>query len=88
MLATHNDLKELIEFSIDNNVESAIARFPIFSPEQIRRLYDISVPQRRHLLREWGVEDPAMAHFLHQFHDHHNPAQAEKIRQQASDPTN
>ena len=88
MTATHNDLKELIEFSIDNNVESAIARFAIFSSEQIRRLYEISIPQRQHLLQEWGVEDPAMAHFLHHFHGHLNPAQAEKIRQQESDPSN
>ena len=88
MLATHNDLEELIEFSIDNSVESAIASFPMFSSEQIRRLYGISIAQRLHLLREWGVEDPAMDHFLHHFHGHLNPAQAEKIRQQESDPAN
>jgi hypothetical protein len=88
MIATHNDLQGLIEFSIENNAESAIVWFPMFSAEQIRRLYDISISQRRHLLREWGVEDPAMDHFLHHFHSHQNPAQAEKIRQQETDATN
>ena len=37
---------------------------------------------------ELQVEDPAMAHFLHHFHSHLNPAQAEKIRQQETDPSN
>ena len=88
MFAPHNELKLLIKFSIENNVEAAISLFPMFSPEQIRRLYEINVPQRRHLLREWCVEDPAMAHFLHHFHGHLNPAQAEKITQQETDPPN
>jgi len=88
MIATHNDLERLIEFSIENDVEASIASFPIFSPEQIRRLYAISVSRRLHLLQEWGIEDPAMDHFLHHFHGHQNPAQAEKIRQQETDPTN
>jgi len=48
MIATHNDLQELIEFSIGNSVESAISSFPMFSPEQIRRLYDIRISQRLH----------------------------------------
>lgn len=88
MSAMHNDLRRLIKFSIENEVESAIASFPMFAPEQIRRLYEISIPQRRHLLQEWGVEDPAMAHFLHHFHSQRNPAQAEKITQQETDPSN
>ena len=88
MIATRNDLEELIEFSTENNVESAIASFPMFSPEQIQRLYTISISRRLHLLQEWGVEDSAMAHFLRHFHGHLNPAQAEKIRQQETDPTN
>ncbi len=88
MLATHNDLKRLIKFSTGNEVEAAIESFPMFSPEQIRRLYEISIPQRRHLLQEWCVEDPAMAHFLHHFHGHLNPAQAEKITQQETDSSN
>ncbi len=88
MLATHNDLEQLIEFSIENDVASAIASFPMFSPEQIRRLYGISISRRLHLLQEWGVEDPAMDHFLHHVHGHQNPAQAEKMRQQETDPMN
>ena len=88
MFAPHNDLKRLIEFSIENNLESALALFPMFSPQQIRGLYDISISQRLQLLHEWGVEDSATAHFVRHFHDFHNPAQAEKIRQQASDPSN
>ena len=88
MFAPHNDLKQLIEFSIENNVESAISSFPMFSPKQIHGLYDISISQRLQLLHEWGVEDSAAAHFVRQFHDPHNPGQAEKIRQQASDPSN
>ena len=88
MSATHNDLEELIKFSIGNSMDSAIAEFPMFSAEQIWRLYDIGISQRLHLLQEWGVEDPAMAHFLHHFHGHLNPAQAEKIRQQDTDPSN
>jgi len=88
MFTAHNDLKQLIEFSIENNLESALALFPMFSPKQIGGLYDISISQRLHLLHEWGVEDSAAAHFLRHFHDPHNPAQAEKIRQQASDPSN
>ena len=87
-MATHNELKRLIEFSIQHSVESAIASFPTFSAEQIRRLYNIGIPQRRHLLQEWGAEDPAMAHFLHHFHGQRNPAQAEKIMQQDTDPSN
>ena len=88
MFAIHNDLKQLIEFSIDNNLESALSSFPMFSPQQIRGLYDISISQRLQLLHEWGVEDSTAAHFVRHFHDPHNPAQAEKIRQQASDPSN
>jgi hypothetical protein len=48
----HNDLKRLIEFSIEKNAESA------------------------------------MSHFLRHFHDPHDPAQAAKIREQATDPSN
>lgn len=88
MPAMHDDLKRLIEFSIENNVESAITSFPMFSPKQVQGLYDISISQRLHLLQVWGVEDAAMSHFLRHFHDPHNPAQAEKIRQQATDPSN
>ena len=88
MFAPHNDLKLLIEFSIENNLESALASFPMFSPRQIQGLYDISISQRLQLLHEWGVEDSAAAHFLRHFHDPHNPAQAEKIRQQTTDPSN
>ena len=88
MFAAHNELKRLIEFSIENNLESALASFPMFSPQQIQGLYDISISQRLQLLQEWGVEDSGAAHFLRHFHDPHNPAQAEKIRQQATDPSN
>jgi hypothetical protein len=88
MSTTHDDLKRLIEFSIEDNVESALAAFPIFSPQQIRSLYDISISQRLHLLKEWGTEDSATAHFLRHFHDPHDPAQAVKIREQATDPSN
>jgi len=88
MFAAHNDLKRLIEFSIESNLESALSLFPMFSPKQIRGLFDISISQRIQLLHEWGVEDSSAAHFLRQFHDPHNPAQAEKIRQQATDPSN
>ena len=88
MSAMHNDLKLLIEFSIENNLESALTSFPMFSPQQVRSLYDISISQRLQLLQEWGIEDSATSHFLRHFHDPHNPAQAEKIRQQATDPSN
>jgi hypothetical protein len=88
MSKPHDDLRRLIEFSIEDNVESAIPVFPMFSPKQIQSLYDISISQRLRLLQEWGVEDAAMSHFLRHFHDPHDPAQAEKIRQQASDPSN
>jgi hypothetical protein len=88
MPTTHDDLKRLIEFSIEDNAESAIALFPMFSAQQIRSLYDISISQRLHLLQAWGTEDSAMSHFLRHFHDPHDPAQAEKIRQQATDPSN
>jgi hypothetical protein len=86
--AMHNDLKQLIEFSIENNLESALALFPMFTDVQLRRLYDITISQRLHLLHQWGTEDAAMSHFLRHFHDPHNPAQAEKIRQLAKDPSN
>lgn len=88
MFTAHNELKQLIEFSIENNLDSALSSFPMFSPAQIRGLYDISISQRLHLLHEWGVEDSSAAHFLRHFHDPHNPAQIEKLRQQASDPSN
>ena len=88
MFAPHNDLKQLIEFSIENNLESALSLFPMFSANQIQGLYDISISQRLQLLHEWGVEDSATAHFVRHFHDPHNPAQAEKMKQQASDPSN
>lgn len=88
MPTTHKDLKRLIEFSIEDNVASAIVSFPMFSPQQIQKLYDISISQRLHLLREWGTEDAATAHFLRHFHDPHDPAQAAKIREQATDPSN
>ena len=74
MFTTHNDLKRLIEFSIENNETSALSTFPMFSPKQIRGLYDISISQRLQLLQEWGVEDSAMAHFLRHFHDPHDPS--------------
>jgi hypothetical protein len=88
MFTAHNDLKQLIEFSIENNLESALSSFPMFTAKQIQGLYDISISQRIQLLHEWGVEDSATAHFVRHFHDPHNPAQAEKIKQQASDPSN
>ena len=88
MFTPHNDLKHLIEFSIENNLESALSLFPMFSLQQIRGLYDISISQRLQLLHEWGVEDSATAHFVRRFHDPHNPAQAVKIREQARDPSN
>ena len=88
MFAMHNDVKQLIEFSIENNMESAVSLFPMFSVQQIQGLYDISISQRIQLLHEWGLEDSPTAHFLRQFHDPHNPAQAEKIKQQATDPSN
>ncbi len=88
MFAPHNDLKRLIEFSIENDEDSAVASFPMFSPPQIGQLYDISISQRLQLLHEWGIEESSAAHFLRQFHDPHNLAQAEKIKQQASDPSN
>ncbi len=88
MFAAHNDLKRLIEFSIENSLAEAVTSFPMFSLKQIQGLYDIGISQRLQLLHEWGVEDSAAAHFLRHFHDPHNPAQAEKIRQQASDPSN
>jgi hypothetical protein len=88
MSTAHNDLRRLIEFSIEENLESAIASFPMFSPKQIQGLYDIGISQRLQLLQEWGVEHTAMAHFLRQFHDPHDPGQAAKIREQATDPSN
>jgi hypothetical protein len=88
MFTPHNDLKQLIEFSIENDLESALSLFPMFSAQQIRGLYDISISQRLQLLHEWGVEDSATAHFVRHFHDPHNPAQAKKIREQTSDPSN
>jgi hypothetical protein len=87
MLAMHDDVKRLIEFSIENDMESAVALFPMFSAQQIGGLYDISISQRVQLLHEWGIEE-STAHFLRHFHDPHNPAQAEKIKQQATDPSN
>ena len=88
MFTRHDDLKRLLEFSIEDNVESALASFPMFSPQQIRSLYDISISDRLRLLNEWGTEDSATSHFLRHFRDPHDPAQAEKIRQQATDPSN
>ena len=88
MFPMHDDVKRLIEFSIENDRESAISLFPMFSAQQIQGLYDISISQRIQLLHEWGVEDSSTAHFLRHFHDPHNPAQAEKIKQQAVDPSN
>ncbi len=88
MFTMHNDLKRLIEFSIENDLESAVSLFPMFSPQQIQGLFDITISQRLHLLHEWGVEDSAAAHFVRHFHDPHNPAQAEKIKQQTRDPSN
>ena len=88
MSAMHDDLRRLIEFSIENGAAAAVAKFPMFSPQQIHGLYDISISQRIDLLQEWGVDDSAMSHFLRHFHDPHNPAQAEKIREQSSDPSN
>jgi hypothetical protein len=88
MSTAHDDLRRLIEFSIEDNAESAIALFPMFSAKQIRSLYDITISQRLRLLQEWGTEDEGMAHFLRHFHDPHDPAQAAKIREQSTDPSN
>lgn len=88
MPATHDDLKRLIEYSIEDNAESAIPLFPMFSPKQVQSLYDISISQRLRLLQVWGTEDSGLSHFLRRFHDPHDPAQAAKIREQAADPSN
>jgi hypothetical protein len=88
MSTTHNDLRLLLEYSIEDGLDSAITAFPMFSPRQIRLLYDIGVSERLRLLKYWGTDDSATVHFLRRFHDPHDPAQAEKIRQQASDPSN
>lgn len=88
MSTMHNDLRSLIEFSIENGMEAAVASFPMFSPQQIQGLYTISISQRLQILKEWGTESSEMSHFLRHFHDPHNPAQAVKIREQATDPSN
>ena len=87
MFAMHNDVKRLIEFSIEDNLESAIALFPMFSPQQIRGLYDISISQRVQLLHGWGVEDrprPTSPPFPRSS----QPGPGREIRQQAADPSN
>jgi hypothetical protein len=84
----HDDLKRLIEFSIEDGMDAAIPLFPMFSAEQVRGLYDISILQRLRLLQTWGTDDSATAHFLRHFRDPHDPAQAEKIREQSRDPSN
>jgi hypothetical protein len=88
MSAMHDELRQLLEFSIENNLAAALETFPMFTPAQVQSLYDISISQRLQLLQEWGTEDTAASHFLRRFRDPHEPAQAEKIRQQASDPSN
>ena len=88
MSPKHDDVKRLLEFSVEDNAESAIALFSMFSPQQIQSLYSISIIERMQILRTWETDDRATAHFVRRFHDPHDPGQAAKMREIGTDPSN
>ena len=81
MSDSRNDFVRLLEFSLDYRLDTALKRFPMFSAQQIRELYGLSKTQREKLLADrQGSARPAG--------QHRNPAQTEKMREQATDPSN
>jgi hypothetical protein len=87
MAASKNDVTRLIEFSLQYHLETAIAAFPMFSKVQIRSIYAMTKGDRRRLLAE-RVSGEAPHSIMHPIRQHRNAAQAEKMLEQATDPSN
>jgi hypothetical protein len=81
------DVRRLLEHSLRQPVASAFAAFPMFSSKQIRALYAISREGRRQLLKA-DYRGDLLQHFVQRFEYHRNPAQVEKMIEQAIDPSN
>lgn len=80
-------VRRLLSFSLRHSRCEAIAAFPMFEVWQIVDLYDrTTVSERRRLLRT--RPDVKLLHVVCQYKDHRNPAQSEKLREQATDPSN
>ncbi len=80
------DVRRLIEYSLIHPLSSALSAFPMFPREQIKALYAVSPAKRRRFLSADSPE--GIAHYLQRFDYHRNPAQVEKMRDQAIDPSN
>ena len=80
--ATKNDLTQLIEASLDGiEYEAAVARFPMFKAQQVKGIYEMSVPDRRQLLSTRTTDDRTIR-------QRRNPEQVLKMIDIAIDPSN
>lgn len=82
MAATKNDLTRLIEASLDGIAyESVVARFPMFSKQQIKAFFAMSDSEREQLLSDRTVDDRTPR-------QRRNPEQVLKMIDIAIDPSN
>jgi hypothetical protein len=87
MAGIKNDVTRLIEFSLKYHLDVALTRFPMFSKQQIRAVYLMSEGERKRLVAGRGAGN-VVASTESSFQQHRNPAQTEKISEQATDPSN
>lgn len=87
MVGTKSDVTRLVEFSLKYPLDSALAQFTMFTKQQVRALYKIGVSDRKRLLAGRGA-DSVLGSIERPFRHHRSPAQAEKMVEQATDPSN
>lgn len=87
MSGLHGDVRRLIKFSLANPMYLAFYEFPMFSPQQIAALYRLGAAERKRLLTHESADD-SLSHMIDPLRDHRSAAQAEKMREQAIDPSN
>ncbi len=88
---TQEDVIRLLECSLgDQGITAARPLFPMFTSLQIEQVYDASESQRRTMLKAVvdEVGNESTGSWVRPFHDHRNPAQTTKMREQAMDPSN
>jgi len=81
MSDSRHDFTCLIEFSLRYRIDVARTSFPMFTVQQIQHVYHMSKGQRERMLAERQSPPPAGEVYR-------NPAQAEKMRNMATDPFN
>ena len=81
MTASRYAFRRLLRFSLMYRCELAIWAFPMFSPAQIRHLYEFRRLTRRHMLENRRL--PRLGRIASR-----SPAQVHKMRELSRDPSN